>query len=232
MDGTKSYLVGRRKIAVIDPGPDVEDHVRALALRVSGAESVVIVLTHGHDDHAASALGLAREIGAEVLAPIGIEGADRVLHDGDSIETDVGTLLAVHTPGHTVEHLCFHWPAEAALFAGDMVLGHGDTTWVAEYPGCVADYLASIDRLRGLDLSVIYPGHGPALTDPTEALDRFAEHRRGRVRQVATAMAANPDASVEELLGVVYGDTIPSSMRGAARQSLSALVDHVRETRP
>ena len=157
-----------------------------------------------------------------------MEGVDRILADGDIVSTDVGSLVVVHTPGHTVEHLCLHWLERDALFAGDLLLGEGDTTWVAEYPGCVADYLASISRVRGLNLSTLYPAHGPPLVDPTEALDRFEGHRLARIKQVERAVIAHPEADLEDLLDLVYGDTVPPAMRGAARMSLSALVEYVR----
>jgi glyoxylase-like metal-dependent hydrolase (beta-lactamase superfamily II) len=207
---------------VIDPGPDVDDHVRALASRVVDAERVSILVTHGHADHAGAADALATRTGAEVFGT----GFKRLAH-GDSVETDEGALVAVHTPGHMREHYCFHWPARRSLFAGDLVLGEGDTTWVAEYPGCVADYLASLERVEKLDLSVIYPAHGPALTDPAGALARFRTHRMRRIEQVRDALRAEPEADGERLLDVVYGATLPGSVRGAARLSLSALVDYV-----
>ncbi len=214
-------------MAVIDPGPDVERHVRALASLGSAADEVTILLTHGHADHAAAAPALARATGATVLGPAGVPGVRRTLEDRDSIETDHGRLVAIHTPGHTPEHLAYSWPERSALFAGDLLLGEGDTTWVAEYPGCVADYLASLERVRAMDLAVIYPTHGPALENPTDALDRFEGHRRSRIAQVREAMRAHPDSDVEALLDVVYGGSLPDGVRGAARLSLEALVDYV-----
>ena len=215
-------------MVVIDPGPDVENHVRALASRLAGADQVSILLTHGHHDHAGAAGVLARATGAPVFGPEGVEGVTEVLVEDGTVSTDAGTLRAVHTPGHTREHLCFLWEDRSALFAGDLVLGKGDTTWVAEYPGCVADYLDSLEKVRALRASVIYPAHGPALTDPARAIDRFEHHRRSRISQVEEALAAVPDADLETLLGLVYGGALPSALREPAGRSLSALVDFVR----
>ena len=187
MDGTRTYLVGERRVAVIDPGPNVLRHVRALALALEPASEV---------------------------------------------STDRGALRAVHTPGHTPEHLCFHWLPARALFAGDLMLGEGDTTWVAEYTGCMTDYLASLDGLRSLELEVIYPAHGPPLDDPEDAIRRFADHKRVRIRQVEEALKALPGSDVDALLDHVYGDTIPSGLRPAAARSLGALVDYVRGIGP
>ncbi len=221
-------MVGKDRVAVLDPGPDVVNHVRALASAVQDAAEVNIVLTHGHADHAGATRSLAGMLGVEVWGPEGVEDVDHRLSDGDVVGIDAGELVAVHTPGHTVEHLCFYWPQRRALFAGDMLLGLGDTTWVAEYPGCVADYLASIDRLRGIDATVAYPAHGPPLDDVTDALDRFERHRLDRIRQVEQALVGNEDATPEQLLQIVYGGALPPRMANFATRSLAALMEHVR----
>lgn len=214
-------------MAIIDPGPDVDSHVRALASRAAEADEVTIVVTHAHRDHAGSAGRLAAELGCPVAGPPGIDAVTRTLGDGDAVETDAGRLLAVDTPGHARQHLAFHWPERSAGFVGDLLLGRGDTTWVAEYPGCVGDYLASLQRLRALECRVLYPTHGPSLTDPAEALDRFEAHRRERIEQVREARAANPGADADALVDIVYGDSVPEAMRGAARRSLDAVLDHL-----
>jgi glyoxylase-like metal-dependent hydrolase (beta-lactamase superfamily II) len=217
---------------VIDPGPVVQKHLRAQASAVEGAETVSIVLTHGHADHAACASALAERVGATVWGHPALGGVDRPLADGDSVPTDAGALTAIDTPGHAREHLSFHWPERRAVFVGDLLLGRGDTTWVGEYPGCVADYLGSLSRLQALDLRVIYPTHGPPLEDPVEALARFGGHRRERIRQVRDAMRAHPGAERDELLDVVYGARVPEPLRPAALQSLGALVEYVRSEYP
>jgi len=232
VDGTRTYRVGERRAALIDPGPDVQAHVRAVADWVSDARRVTIVLTHGHPDHAGCARTLADALGAPIHGPSGVPGVDHGLRDGDEVETDQGPLVAIHTPGHTRDHLCFHWPARRAIFAGDLVLGIGDTTWVAEYPGCVADYLASLERIRALAPEVIYPAHGPPIADVPAALARYEAHRRERIAQVERALGEAPDASTEELLKSVYGPGLPPRVRVAARASLEALIDFVRGGRP
>ncbi len=221
--------MGRRSVAIIDPGPDVEDHVRALASTVEAAERVAIVLTHGHGDHAAAAPQLSRLTGALVHGPEGLDGVHVALREGDVVSTDAGDLVALHTPGHTPEHLSFVWADRDALFVGDLFLGEGDTTWVAEYPGCVADYLRSLKRVREMCPSVMYPTHGPPLENPTEAIDRFESHRRRRIDQARRAMEEHPMADIEGLLDAVYGSQLPEGLRGAARLSLGALVDFVRD---
>lgn len=213
---------------MIDPGPDVPAHVRALTSAVADAGRVRIVLTHGHADHAAAARPLADEVGADVYGPEGVEVVDRVIGDGDVIDTDAGGLVAVSTPGHTREHLCFHWPERRALFAGDVMLGEGDTTWVGEYAGCVADYLASLARLSALDLDVIYPAHGPPIDDPPARIECYRAHREARIEQVRAALDRHPGADADALVRTVYGSTLPAGAKRAATSSIAALIVHVR----
>jgi glyoxylase-like metal-dependent hydrolase (beta-lactamase superfamily II) len=228
LDGTRTYRVGLGDTVLLDPGPDVERHVRALVVWVEDAARVRVLLTHGHDDHAGSARTVAGALGCEVLGPSGVDGVDTVLDDGAVVDTDRGELVALDTPGHAAHHLCFRWPGREALFAGDFFLGEGDTTWVGEYPGCVADYLASLDRVRRVAPAVIYPTHGPAIEDVAATLDRYEAHRRERIRQVEEALAAHPDADVDELFVAVYGRATPPGTGEAARMSLRALVEYVR----
>jgi len=230
LDGTRTYRVGEREVALVDPGPDVESHVRALASWVEGADAVRIVLTHGHHDHAGGARALSGMLGVPVFGPAGVRQVDVSLSDGDEVSIDLGGLVAVHMPGHSADHLSYHWPARRALFVGDLMLGRGDTTWVGEYPGCVADYLASLRRVRALEPAVLYPAHGPPIEDVPAALDRYERHRRERIRQVTAALADRPEATAEELVRVVYGIELPSAVRQAATLSLQALLDHVRST--
>lgn len=212
---------------MIDPGPEGATHLAGVAAAVEDAEEVRIVVTHGHRDHAPAAFELAGLLGADVWGPDGLEGVDRGLAHGESLPTDAGDLVAIHTPGHARHHLALHWPVRRALFAGDLLLGRGSTTWVGEYAGCVADYLASLQRVRALELATIYPAHGPVLEDPVEAIDRYEEHRRERIRQVEEALRGRPGIEEEDLLSVVYGETVPAEMREAALMSVRALLEHV-----
>lgn len=212
---------------MIDAGPERPEHVRALAEAVSGADEIFVVVTHGHRDHAPGAFALADDLGLEVWGPEGLEGVERPLRDGAVLSTDAGDLVAIDTPGHARHHLAYHWPGRRALFAGDLLLGHGDTTWVGEYSGCVAEYLTSLSRLGSLDLAVIYPAHGPFLEDPADAIERYMGHRQARIRQVAEALRERPGADEEEMAGLVYGSGLPDAMRQAAILSVRALMEHV-----
>lgn len=228
LDGTRTYRVGEADTVLLDPGPDVADHVRALVDWVADADRVTVVLTHGHPDHAGCAVTVAEALAVPLRGPATVEGVNVPIADGDALATDAGTLVAVHTPGHTADHLSFHWKDRGALFVGDLLLGKGDTTWVGEYEGCVADYLASLRRVRALAPSVLYPAHGPAIEDVPAALDRYEGHRLERIAQVERALEERPDATADELVRAVYGEQLPALVRTAATMSLQSLLDHVR----
>lgn len=221
-DGTRSYVVGEFTAAVIDPGPALEEHLAALAAAVRSARSVVVLVTHGHGDHAAGAGDLARRVGAEVWGP----DAGRDLGDGQVFATDGGDLVAVSTPGHSRRHFCFHLPGRGAVFTGDLVLGEGDTTWVGEYPGGVADYLASLDRLEALGARVLHPGHGEPLSDPEEAIGRFRSHRLTRIEQVRRAMAETGTGDARTLARHVHG-ALPPDLFEMAASGVRAILDYL-----
>lgn len=211
---------------MIDPGPDLPEHVRAVVRSVQDAEGVSILLTHGHSDHSGAVDGLLERLpGVQVLGAG--HPAARPLAPGQGVSTDAGTLTAVPTPGHTRDHLAFFWETRATLFAGDLVLGAGDTTWVAEYPGCVADYLESLDRVDRLELARILPAHGPDILDPKGVVTAYRAHRRSRIEQVRRVRDELPKGQIDDLMGAVYGDDIPEGLGVAARASLKALIDYV-----
>lgn len=246
LEGTRTHIVGRSRVAVVDPGPPLRSHVDAVVREVEsgGAEAVALLLTHGHPDHAGAAAALAARLGAPVLGAWGREttedgsgasgpptGVDfRPLADGERVATDAGELVAVSTPGHAREHLVFHWPQEAAVFVGDLVLGAGETTWVGAYPGCVADYLASLERVERLGPRILLPAHGPPVTEAALHIELYRAHRLARIGQAARALAARPEATLDEIFREIYGGALPPEYADAARASVAALVEHVRGT--
>lgn len=221
-DGTRSYVVGDRAAAIVDPGPVLDGHLAALAAAVARADTVVVLVTHGHVDHAAGAGDLADRIGAEVWGPDA--GSD--LGDGQAFTTDCGELVAVSTPGHSRRHFCFHLPAHGAVFTGDVILGVGETTWVGEYRGGVADYLASLDRLDALGARVIYPGHGNPLRDPAAAIARFRRHRLSRIDQVRRAVAQTGSTDARTLARHVYG-ALPRDFFDMAVSGVDGILDYL-----
>lgn len=233
LDGTRTFLIGKSQVAIIDPGPEVKDHLRALFSSLVGAEEVQILLTHGHTDHAGGASSLATKLGAQISAsplcrrPALASGSVRALREGDRIPTDQGHLEVLEVPGHTRGHLAFHWVDAEALFVGDLLLGKGDTTWIGEYPGCVSDYLASLQKVRALSPRIIYPTHGPPLSNPLATLERFQGHREARITEVEEARRFHPEASAEDLARIIYGGELSEGLVDAARKSVEVTLIHL-----
>lgn len=219
LEGTCSWVVGRRHRVVIDPGPDDPAHLDQLAQACADADLVSVVATHHHADHRAGLEPLIARLGP-LHRPVTPE-------PGTQIETDVGPLEVVATPGHSADHVAFWLAGDRTLFCGDLLLGRGDTTWVGEYPGCVADYLASLDRVEALGPRLLLPGHGPDLTHPADALARYRAHRLQRIDHVRAIRAADPEGYHAHLFERVYGSRVPRALERAARRSLDALAEYV-----
>ena len=195
--GTQSYLVGEREVAVIDPGPDLPEHVDALVQAIGGRTLVAIMCTHTHRDHSPAATPLAERTGAPIVgcAPLALEtvgpradasfdgdyAPDRVLDDGETLAVDGKPLTAVATPGHTSNHLCFAY--EGALLTGDHVMGWS-TTVVVPPDGDMAAYMASLDKLRQRGDRIYYPAHGEPVTNPGQYVRHLMGHRMQREKQI------------------------------------------------
>lgn len=237
LDGTRTFLVGEDQVAVIDPGPDVESHIRALSFALGSAAEVRILLTHRHGDHAGAAHAVAQLTGGSVLGPTSDDSTEdpnlsvQVLEEGDQVPTDHGELRVIAVPGHTRDHLAFHWMEADALFVGDLLLGKGNTTWLGEYLGSVRDYLVSLERVEALGVSTLYPAHGPPITSPAARVGFFRRHRLERLEEVRAARNEYPLASAEELASIIYGGEIPEKLRGAARSSVEAAIYHLDHSR-
>ncbi|MEJ2503141.1 MAG: MBL fold metallo-hydrolase [Gemmatimonadota bacterium] len=222
LDGTRTHIVGESRVAIIDPGPDAAAHLDAITEPLGDGVVTAILVTHDHPDHAAAARPLADRVDAPVRMMAG-----GTLDDGDTVETDAGRLVAVATPGHTRDHVAFHWPESGAVFCGDLMMGGHDTALVAPPEGRLGPYLASLDRVRRLAPTVIHPAHGPSFEDPDAALDRYVRHRASRLDQVLRAVREGA-GSYEALLEAVYGDAVEPGLERAAAAALKAYLEHLQ----
>ncbi len=225
LEGTRSYVIAEE--AIVDPGPAIGPHVKAL---LAAAPTVTkIFITHRHPDHAPAAEQVRKETGAAIYAPPGVEPApDHVLRDGDTIPLAGGSLEAIATPGHTGEHFCF-LTADGELFTGDTILGEGTTT-IFPPDGDMGAYIDSLRKLRARDPRAIYPGHGPIREDAVALIDQYIEHRLGRERQILEALASG-GGDVNALRERVYPDLHRALHRAANLQVEAHLAKLAREGR-
>ena len=222
LSGTNSWLLGGR--VVVDPGPDDEPHLRALAAE----RPRLTLVTHGHPDHVDGLPRWRTLVDAPVRA-VSAEYTERPLADGETIELAGMTIRVLATPGHTTDSACFlvRYGSDTVLLTGDTVLGAG-TTVVMWPDGDLGAYLASLARLRELGAGVpVLPGHGPALADCAAAADFYLAHRRARLDQVRAALAAGA-RGVDAVVARVYPD-ITDGVRPAAELTVRAQLAYLSD---
>jgi len=235
--GTQTYLLGERKVAIVDPGPDLPEHLDALIAAIAGREVVAIMCTHTHRDHSPAARPLSQRTAAPIIgcAPLALEtvgpradasfdgdyAPDRVLADGENLEIDDKPAVAVATPGHTSNHLCFAY--RAALFSGDHVMGWS-TTVVVPPDGDMAAYMESLDKLRQRDDRIYYPAHGEPVGNPQQYVRHLMGHRMQRERQILKLVEEHPRA-IPDIVANAYPGLDPRLVTAAGGSVLAHLLD-------
>jgi len=212
--GTNTYLVSDDgAIAIIDPGPIIERHCLAIVEAIGDRAPVAVVVTHTHWDHAP----LANPLGERFDVPVygyesgrGFDPTTRLL-DGDVVSVGSASLEAVHTPGHTADHLCFR--LDERLFTGDHIIG-GSTVIMED----AAAYMESLYRVRDLGVGRIEPGHGPSMGDAGAVIDEYIEHRLERETEIL-AVVGNGPVTVRSIVDAVYS-IVPSDLQSAATHQM------------
>ncbi|MEA2556969.1 MAG: hypothetical protein QOG88_507 [Actinomycetota bacterium] len=218
LDGTNTWVVGDAPSIVIDPGPEIPEHLEDVA-KLAGRVAFVLV-THDHPDHAPGAATFAGRVGAPLHA-WRLAGADRI-RDHQVFRGGGFALTALHTPGHTSDHVVFYEAGERALFTGDAVVGRG-TSFIDPPDGDLRQYLRSLKLMQELDPRTIYPGHGPVVFRAHDKLKEYVEHRAERERQIVVSLAAGA-RTIEEIVGEIYAGYPPEVLPLAGRSVLAHLL--------
>jgi glyoxylase-like metal-dependent hydrolase (beta-lactamase superfamily II) len=238
--GTGTYVIGEGEVAIIDPGPDLVEHIDALKASLADEQVTHILVTHTHRDHSPAARALKEATGAPTYGygphaggRRGEAGAeeggdwdfvpDVVVKDGDWIDGGKWRVEGVHTPGHTSNHLCFAWPDAGILFSGDHVMGWS-TSVIAPPDGHMANYMASLDKLLERRDTVYWPTHGPAIVEPARHVRAFIAHRREREAGIVDCLKTGCE-TVDAMVERLYVGLNPNLRRAAGRSVLAHLID-------
>lgn len=238
--GTNTYILGSDAAALVDPGPVDDRHLTAL-LEKAGDGLRWVLVTHTHIDHSPLAARVRQETGARVVAfgPAPPAGArvfldahdaefspDLLLRDGDHLDLGDMRVSAVHTPGHTSNHLCFEIDGTGLLFSGDHVMS-GSTVVIAPPDGDMAVYLESLEKVKARRPRRIAPGHGDMIDDPAAVLDSYLRHRSEREEQILAGLSRSSlsGVAITDLVESIYVD-VPNELHPVARFSVWA---HLRK---
>jgi glyoxylase-like metal-dependent hydrolase (beta-lactamase superfamily II) len=237
--GTGTYIVGTGTVAIIDPGPADPAHLDAVAEAVRGETVSHLVITHTHMDHSPGAAPLKARLGGLIAgcAPLALSddgpradagfdpgyAPDHVMADGEAVSGPGWTLRAVHTPGHTSNHLCFALAEEGALFSGDHVMGWS-TTVVAPPDGDMAAYMASLQKLIERPDRRYYPTHGAPVDEPQRFVRGLIAHRRQRETQILTLLAGGR-RTIPDMVEQMYAAVDKRLWPAAGRSVLAHLID-------
>jgi glyoxylase-like metal-dependent hydrolase (beta-lactamase superfamily II) len=244
--GTISYIVGRGRVAIIDPGPDDVAHVAALLNAVRGETISHIFVTHTHRDHSPAAAKIKAATGAQVYAQ-GPHRPARALHvgevrrldasadldfrpdialaDGESVSGSGWTLQAVATPGHTANHMAYAFKEADLLFAGDHVMAWS-TTIVAPPDGAMTDYMASLQKLARRSEPVYLSGHGAPVRDAPRYVQYLIRHRQAREASILHRLGKGA-ADIPTIVRAVYIGLDPRLVGAAALSVLAHLEELV-----
>jgi glyoxylase-like metal-dependent hydrolase (beta-lactamase superfamily II) len=242
--GTVSYIIGRGRVAIVDPGPLDEAHIAALLDAVRGETVTHIFVTHTHHDHSPAVPRIKAATGATVLAegphraarPLNVGEApraeasndtdfrpDRALADGEVISGAGWSIEAVATPGHTANHMAFAFKEADLLFSGDHVMAWS-TPVVAPPDGSMSDYMASLDKLARRTEPVYLPGHGGAVREAPRFVQHYIRHRRGREDAILHRLGKG-EADIPTLVRAIYIGLDPRLIPAAGRSVLAHLED-------
>jgi len=244
-EGNWTWFIPGRVPTLIDAGTGEAAHLDAVHHALSGerirppegghhVQLQQVLVTHGHIDHASGAPALQQRFGVTRFCKLPWTERDAKwqvewtpVHDGEVITAGDTQLIAIHTPGHAPDHLCFWHEDSRTVFCGDLAI-KGTSVWIpAHLGGDLAAYLASLARILALNPERMLPAHGPVIDDPVPLLRGYIEHRLEREEQVIAALRAG-DRTPEAIVGRVYRG-MKESLVPLARESVAAHLQKLKQ---
>jgi glyoxylase-like metal-dependent hydrolase (beta-lactamase superfamily II) len=243
--GTGTYIVGHGEVAVIDPGPDDAAHLEAILAAIDGERVSHILVTHHHADHSPLARALKERTGASIhglaVASTPEQGdlkleagydhfaPDITVHGGETIAGSGWTIEALHTPGHTSNHICYALHEENALFSGDHIMGWS-TTVITPPDGDMGDYMNSLLAVKDRKFATLWPTHGPPIREVSPFIDAYAAHRREREAQILAELAAG-STRIKDMVPRLYAAVDQRLWPAAAHSVLAHMLELVKTGR-
>ena len=224
--GTNTWLVSDRgSVLILDPGPKIDIHQRAIEQQVGERQPVAVLVTHSHEDHAplANSLGRLWDVSVFGSEPGPEFEPDVLVEEGSTIPIGSEEIEVVSTPGHSPDHLCFR--LGRVLFSGDHIMG-GSSVMVED----LTSYLASLRKLGDREWDRIYPGHGSEIENPNEVINWYVAHRLQREQEILAAMAGGAE-SVDDIVEVVYRE-VDRALFPLAKVSVAAHLRKLTEVGP
>jgi hydroxyacylglutathione hydrolase len=212
--GNNTWLIDGAEPTLVDAGVGGAEHLDAIARALRGRALARVLVTHGHADHAS---------GIPALTARGW----RRLSDGTRVRAGDIELVTLHTPGHAEDHACFWHEATRDLFTGDMLIAHTTVMIPEGGGGDLADYLASLERLKALAPARAYPGHGAIIDRPVTLIEEYLAHRALRDRQILACLA-DGITDVDAIVARIYTG-VPAAVLPAARLTVKAHLRKLRE---
>jgi glyoxylase-like metal-dependent hydrolase (beta-lactamase superfamily II) len=219
--GTNTYMVGIDEIAVIDPGPDDQDHLDSI-IGCGGDLIRWILVTNNDPEHAGAVPKLAKQTGAIVMAMCDIE-CDVVLKDGQQLVGTEFRLTTRHLPGPSAKNVGFMLEEERMLISGDLIVDGPSVGLNAPPDGDMTAYLQSLESLKKLRLKRIAPGHGYVIEEPKPVVQEYIDHRMAREAAILKTLGSDT-MRVEDIIKAVYGEVEEDVAELAVNNALAHLV--------
>jgi glyoxylase-like metal-dependent hydrolase (beta-lactamase superfamily II) len=219
--GTNTYLIeAENGFIVLDPGPDDDGHLKDILTATQGQVSAIL-LSHTHSDHLGATAALKARTGAATYAfHLSADPAfspDVLLQDGDT----VAGMIAIHTPGHASDHLCFA-RVNGVVFSADHVMSWSSSI-VSPPGGDMAAYVTSLRLMLARDDQLYLPGYGPPLPKPKPYVKELLNHRLKREQAIFQTLRKAPHTTWN-LVDRLYSKSHPWLRRAAERNVVAHLL--------